>query len=134
MVNNGADPLHGDRQPINCRWLNQIENPRSPISRKATVRVAELRATATAMRGFFLADPNEPSLLPYVEQFAAGDDPAKSTMYWLREGNDRLPERMARALHAPMRLQHAARPIAQNENRLAKSLWAGRTRQAGIRR
>lgn len=103
-------------------WLDQIENRRSPISRKATAGVADLRATATFMRGFFLADPNELSLLPYVEQFAAGDDPAKRTMYRLREGNDRLPQRMARMLHAPIRLQHIARRIVQNENRVAKSL------------
>ena len=45
------------------------------------------------------------------------DDPAKRTMYRLRGGNDRLPERMARALHTPVRLQHAARRIVQNKNR-----------------
>jgi monoamine oxidase len=68
------------------------------------------------MRGFFLADPNELSLLVYVEQFAAGNDPAKRTMYRLRGGNDRLPERMARALDAPVRLQQAARRIVQDES------------------
>jgi monoamine oxidase len=68
------------------------------------------------MRGFFLADPNELSLLVYVEQFAAGNDPAKRTMHRLRGGNGRLPERMARALDAPVRLQQAARRIVQDEN------------------
>ena len=103
-------------------WLDQIENRRSPITRKATARVAELRATATAMRGFFLADPNELSLLPYVEQLAAGDDPAKRTMYRLRGGNDLLPKRMARTLQAPIRLQHAARRIVQNENKVRTTI------------
>ena len=114
-------------------WLDQIENWHSPIFRKATAGVAELRH-CHRVRCFFLADPNELSLLPDVEQLAAGDDPAKRTMYRLRGGNDRLPERMARTLSVPIRLQHVARRIVQNENRVAKSPWAGRTRQAGIRR
>ena len=47
------------------------------------------------MRNFFLGDPDELSLLTYVEQFAAGNDPAKRTLYRIRGGNDRLAERIA---------------------------------------
>jgi monoamine oxidase len=105
------------RQSITA-WLDQIgDRPPGAGVRQAILRaMADLRATATSMRGFFLADPNELSLLVYVEQFAAGNDPAKRTMHRLRGGNGRLPERMARALDAPVRLQQAARRIVQDEN------------------
>src|SRR5438046_7572775 len=35
----------------------------------------ELRATATAMRGFFLADPEELALIAFVDQFASAEQP-----------------------------------------------------------
>ena len=55
-------------------WLDQAGDKRSAgVGRKAmTGAMADLRATATTMRGFFLADPDELSLLVYVEQFAGG--------------------------------------------------------------
>ena len=46
-----------------------------------------VRATARLMRGFFVADPEELSLLPYVEQFAGGNDPADRAVYRLIGGN-----------------------------------------------
>lgn len=115
-------------------WLDQIGDPRSvAAARKASFgAMADLCATATSMRGFFLADPNELSLLVYVEQLAAGDDPAKRTMYRLRGGNDRLPERMAHALQAPVRLQHAARRIVQNESTVRVTVEDRRGRRTEI--
>jgi monoamine oxidase len=98
------------------QWLDEIRDSRSKAGgEKAHGALADLRATAVTMRGFFLAEPGELSLLVYVEQFAAGDDPAKRTMSRLRGGNDRLPRHMARALRAPVRLEEAARRVVQNE-------------------
>ncbi|HSF47874.1 MAG TPA: FAD-dependent oxidoreductase, partial [Burkholderiales bacterium] len=94
--------------------------------------MADLRATATTMRGFFLADPDELSLLVYVEQFSAGEDPAKRTMYRLRGGNDRLPERMARALHTRVRLHQAARRIVQNQSSVRVTVENARGRRTEI--
>ena len=60
---------------------------------------AELRATATGLRGFFLADPEELSLIALIDQFAANDDsPLPGAMYRIEGGNDRL----ATALAAPL--------------------------------
>jgi monoamine oxidase len=117
-----------------AEWLDQTGDRRSAGSgRKAmTGATADLRAAATTMRGFFLADPDELSLLVYVEQFAGGDDPAKRTMYRLRGGNDRLPERMARALKIPVRLQHAARRIVQNEDSVRVTVENRRGRRTEI--
>jgi monoamine oxidase len=59
---------------------------------------AELRATATALRGFFLADPDELSLIALIDQFAADDGAAPGPLYRIDGGNDRL----ATALAAPL--------------------------------
>ncbi len=58
----------------------------------------ELRATAAGLRGFFLADPEELSLLALVDQFASGDDAVPEKMYRVEGGNDRV----ATALAAPL--------------------------------
>ena len=59
-------------------WLDQVKAD------------ADLRATATGLRGFFLADPDELSLIALVDQFAESDAPAPGAMYRIEGGNDRL--------------------------------------------
>ena len=59
---------------------------------------AELRATAAGLRGFFLADPDELSLIALVDQFSERDAPKPGAMYRIEGGNDRL----AAALAAPL--------------------------------
>ena len=59
---------------------------------------AELRATAKGMRGFFLADPEELSLLALVDQLSETGTPAPGHMYRIDGGNDLL----AAALAAPL--------------------------------
>ena len=59
---------------------------------------AELRATATGLRGFFLADPDELSLIALVDQFAASDSPAPGALYRIEGGNDALAAALARPL------------------------------------
>jgi len=58
----------------------------------------ELRATARGLRGFFLADPDELSLIALVDQFAADDGPALQAMYRIEGGNDRLASALAARL------------------------------------
>jgi monoamine oxidase len=116
-------------------WLDQAEKPHSANdSRRSNCAVtADLRAMATTMRGFFLADPDELSLLVYVEQFAGEADPAKRTVYRLRGGNDHLPERMAHSLRAPVRLQQIARRIVQNQDSVCATIENMHGRRTEIR-
>ena len=58
----------------------------------------ELRATTVGLRGFFLADPDELSLIALVDQFSGDDEVAPGAMYRIEGGNDRL----AAALAAPL--------------------------------
>ena len=69
-----------------AQWLDEVEADR------------ELRAVATAMRGFFLADPDELALIAFVDQFASTDEPVPGAMYRIDGGNDRLPTGLAAAL------------------------------------
>jgi len=64
----------------------------------------ELRATATGLRGFFLADPDELSLLALVDQFATSDQPGPGHLYRIDGGNDRLPAALAAKLGERVKL------------------------------
>jgi monoamine oxidase len=64
----------------------------------------ELRATATGLRGFFLADPEELSLLALVDQFAVSDQPGPGHLYRIDGGNDRLPAALAAKLGDRLKL------------------------------
>jgi monoamine oxidase len=68
-------------------WLNDIRADR------------ELDAAALGLRGFFLADPHELSLLALVDQFASSNDrPVGWKMYRIEGGNDRLAGALAAVL------------------------------------
>ena len=92
----------------------------------------DLRATAAAMRGFYAADPDELSLLVHVEQFAAGANPAERALYRLRGGNDRLPERMTRAIGTPVRLGHIVRRIVQTRSGVRVTVQDRRGRRTEV--
>jgi len=66
---------------------------------------AELRATATGLRGFFLADPEELSLIALVDQFSETDTPAPGAMYRINGGNDALAAALAKPLGARLHLE-----------------------------
>jgi monoamine oxidase len=73
---------------------------------------------ADALRGFFLADPDEMSVLPLVEQLADGGSPAQAEMYRVQGGNHRLVEAIARDAGAAVLLQHRVTAVAQTAGRV----------------
>jgi monoamine oxidase len=64
----------------------------------------ELRATASGLRGFFLADPEELSLIALVDQFSNSDQAGPFEMYRIAGGNARLPAALASRLGERVRL------------------------------
>lgn len=78
----------------------------------------EQHAMADALRGFFVADPDELSVLPVVEQMANAGSPARTPMYRIEGGSDRLVDALARDLQSPVLLQHRVMSIAQPTNRV----------------
>jgi len=64
----------------------------------------ELRATSLGMRGFFLADPDELSLIALVDQFSNDYESWPPNLYRIVGGNDRLPVALADRLGARVHL------------------------------
>lgn len=90
------------RQPV-AQWLDEIKAD------------GNMRALVRSLRGFFLADPEELSLLALVDQFA-GDVPGQTAMYRIAGGNDRLPLALAEHLREDLRLNSVVRAISQDRN------------------
>ena len=73
------------------------------------------------LRGFFLADPEELSLIALVDQLAASGQgastpgPPSDASFRIRGGNGALPQAIARRLRSKVKLQHVVRRIAQSE-------------------
>ena len=110
----GWDHLEAQLEPVmrpyrlaEQRWDTPIANAiarRSVASWLDEHRAdADLRATALGLRGFFLADPEELSLLVLVDQFSTEDWP--TAMYRIEGGNDRLPCAIAAKLGDRVRLE-----------------------------
>jgi monoamine oxidase len=87
-------------------WLRRQDAPSS------------VHAMADAIRGFFLADAEELSVLPVVEQLAGAGSPAQAEMYRIAGGNDRLIEALHRATPARLLLRTRLRAINQAVSRI----------------
>jgi monoamine oxidase len=83
---------------------------------------AELRATAVGLRGFFLADPEELSLLALVDQFASSDGPAAEKTYRIDGGNDRLATVLAEPLGERLRLATEVVAVSHRGRQVRASL------------
>jgi monoamine oxidase len=85
-----------------AEWMERVEADRG------------LRAAMRGLRGFFLADPEDLSLLALVDQFASGDAPGEGRMYRFAGGNDRFPRALADRLRTPVRLRSPVVRIVQH--------------------
>ena len=88
------------RQSV-AEWLTRVDADRA------------LAAGLRGLRGFFLADPNDLSLIALVDQFALEGPPGRQEMYRIIGGNDRLPHAMAGALEGKIVVQSMVRRISQ---------------------
>jgi monoamine oxidase len=74
----------------------------------------ELRAVATGLRGFFLADPDELSLIALVDQFGGNGSTASfGTLYRIEGGNDRLAAALAARLGQRLHLRTEVVAVSQ---------------------
>jgi monoamine oxidase len=83
---------------------------------------AELRDTAIGMRGFFLADVADLSLVALVDQFASSAAPVDWRTYRIKGGNDRLPARLAADLGDRLLLRTQVVAVDQRRRRIRISL------------
>jgi len=115
-----ADALSSETTPYRRaerRWDSPIT---ARIARQSVARWLdaanadqELRATATGLRGFFLADPEELSLVAFVDQFSDSDSPAGGAMYRIEGGNDALAAALAKPLGTRLHLNTEVVAISQ---------------------
>ena len=99
------------------RWEGGVAAALGPVSVAQWLRTQDDDVSfdigVRAMRGFFLADPEDLSLLPVVDQFARGGAPGEGEFYRIPGGNDLLPRKVADRLRAPILLRAMVRTITQ---------------------
>ena len=100
----------GRRSVMN--WLDEIGAPRA------------IKAGARGLRGFFLADPEDLSLLPFVEQFAESGPPGRTRLYRIAGGNDRLASTIARRMRGAVLLGTVVRRVVQHDDRVTVTIEA----------
>jgi monoamine oxidase len=86
----------------------------------------ELRETTTGLRGFFLADPEELSLLALVDQFSSGPPAGPGKMYRIKGGNDRLPALLAATLGDRLQLTTELVAVSQRGRHVRATVKHGR--------
>lgn len=85
-----------------AQWLDEIKAD------------AGMRSTVRGLRGFFLADPEELSLLVLIDQLAS-DAPGRESMSRIEGGNDRLPAAMAASLGDSLHLNTVAVAVRHDQ-------------------
>jgi monoamine oxidase len=85
---------------------------------------ASLQAGLRGLRGFFLADPEDLSLLALVDQVAStglpgGGSGRQEPVFRLSGGNETLPRAIAKRLRARVKLRHAVRRVHQRNQSVA---------------
>ena len=80
-----------------------------------------LHAFATALRGLYLADPEELSALVAVEQIVAGN-PGAVPAFRIKGGADRLAKALQKSGKFPVELEHIVRAVAQDGKGVAVTI------------
>src|SRR4029077_4004536 len=81
-----------------------------------------IRSAASGMRGFFLAEIEELSLLALVDQFAEEGPPGGDKMFRVIGGNDRIAAQVAAPLGERLRLNTMLKAVSQSPNGVRVSL------------
>lgn len=82
----------------------------------------EIKDIAIGLRGFFLADPADLSVLALADQFAEDGAPGGEEMFRIVGGNDRLPVQLAKVLGSSIRLRTILRRVVQTKDGVTAKL------------
>jgi len=93
---------------------------------------AHVHALADAMRGFFLADPEELSALPLVAELAQGESPGQTPMYRFIGGTGELIGALWRHLRARVLVQHRLQAIHHAVDRVVCAVLDAHGRQQDL--
>lgn len=105
-----------------CRWDSGVAAAFGATSVSDWITSSGLDPAIAAglcgLRGFYLADPEDLSLLVIVDQFASQAIPGEDRMFRIRGGNDRLPRALARKLRTPVLLECVVREIQRTASEI----------------
>jgi monoamine oxidase len=90
---------------------------------EAAGAAASVRAHATGLRNFWVADPDELSALVAAAQVVEGD-PSKGAMYHIVGGNDQLVDALARESRIVIRRRHVVRAVEWTADRASAAIEA----------
>ena len=85
---------------------------------------AHIKAGMRALRGFFLADPEDLSVLPVVEQFAEDGAPGRTKFFRVAGGNDRLATAIVKRLRGAVLMSTTVRRVVQHDDRVTVTIEA----------
>ena len=90
-----------------AQWLESVEAPEA------------FRSAMRGLRGFFLADPEDLSVLPVVEQFAESGAPGRSEIFRIPGGNDQLATGIAKRLRGAILRETILRRVSRTADGVA---------------
>ena len=115
-------PLVREYQRAKGRWDSAVARRLGRISLSAWLHTEGAPAWVIqrfrGMRGLFLADPEDLSLLAVVDFFADLSESGWGESFRVRDGNDRISTEMVKELREPVRLGTALRRVRQTKTRV----------------
>ena len=95
-----------------AQWLEKVKAPRN------------IKAGVRGFRGFFLAEPEDLSMLPLLEQFAESGPPGKGCIYRIPQGNDRIATTIVKRMKGAVLLGTMVRRVVQHDERVTVTIQA----------
>jgi monoamine oxidase len=93
---------------------------------------AHTRAMLEALRGYYVAEPDELSVLVLLDQASSGETPGRTPMFRVRGGNDRLVDALAQRLSGRLELGCILRSIRQHRRGIRAAVDDARGRRREI--
>ena len=122
-----------DYKLASCRWDSPVTAAiaRQSVQDWLTRNKADagFSAAMRGLRGFFLADPEDLSLIALVDEFASGETPGDARMFRITDGNDRLATEMMKRLGGPVMLNAVVRRVVQDHSGVRVTVDEGRQRE-----
>ena len=117
-VSRALKPIVDDYRRAGKDWNSQVAAGIARCSVEDWIAGARTSATVRSglrgLRGFFLADPEDLSLIQLVDEFSQGGAPGRDQFYRIDGGNDALPRTIAGRLKGTLRLDTIVRRVRQD--------------------
>lgn len=95
-----------------AQWLDMARAPKN------------IKAGLRGLRGFFLADPEDLSMLPLLEQFAESGAPGRGHIFRIPQGNDQLATGIVKRLKGALLLGTIVRRVVRHHDRVTVTIQA----------